>query len=144
MCASPSARNARSTSGPRRSLHRLPATWPALLIFWCWRRTEGELSASVRDSMRDRVVAWGMAHEKTAVPDDLLQRSQRLEEGRGANPPRTRLPEPIWEAAVEMAQRHGLHCTTKTLRLDYMRLKKRLPAGTQPPRSDRKSTRLNS
>jgi hypothetical protein len=76
-----------------------------------------------------------MAHQKTTVPDDLLQLSQRLEEWRGANPPRTRLPEPIWEAAVEMAQRHGLHCTTKALRLDYMRLKKRLPAGAQPPRS---------
>ncbi len=75
-----------------------------------------------------------MAHEKTAVPDDLLQLSQRLEEWRSANPPRTRLPEPIWEAAVEMAQRHGLHCTTKTLRMDYMRLKKRLPAGAQPSR----------
>jgi hypothetical protein len=75
-----------------------------------------------------------MAHEKTAIPDDLLLLSQRLEEWRSANPPRTRLPEPIWEAAVEMAQRHGLHCTTKTLRLDYMGLKKRLPAGTQSPR----------
>ena len=75
-----------------------------------------------------------MSCEKTAVPDDLLQLSQRLEEWRSANPPRTRLPEPIWEAAVEMAQRHGLHCTTKALRMDYMRLKKRLPAGTQPPR----------
>lgn len=76
-----------------------------------------------------------MAHEKTAIPDDLWQLSQRLEEWRGANPPRTRLPEWIWEAAVEMAQRHGLHCTTKALRMDYMRLKKRLPAGTQPSRS---------
>ena len=76
-----------------------------------------------------------MAHEKTAIPDDLLQLSQRLEEWRGANPPRTRLPESIWEAAVEMAQRHGLHCTTKALRMDCTRLKKRLPAGTQPPRS---------
>lgn len=75
-----------------------------------------------------------MAHEKTAIPDDLLQLSQRLEEWRSANPPRTRLPEPIWEAAVEMAQRHGLHCTTKALRMDYMRLKKRLLAGTPPPR----------
>src|ERR1700757_4483119 len=76
-----------------------------------------------------------MAHEKTAVPDDLLQLSQRLEEWGSATPPRTRLPESIWEAAVEMAQRHGLHCTTKALRMDYTRLKKRLPAGTQPPRS---------
>ena len=76
-----------------------------------------------------------MSREKTAIPDDLVQLSQRLEEWRSANPPRTRLPEPMWEAAVEMAQRHGLHCTTKALRMDYMRLKKRLPAGTQSPRS---------
>jgi hypothetical protein len=75
-----------------------------------------------------------MSREKTAIPDDLVRLSQRLEEWRSANPPRTRLPEPMWEAAVEMAQRHGLHCTTKALRMDYMRLKKRLPAGTQPPR----------
>jgi hypothetical protein len=74
-----------------------------------------------------------MSHEKTAVPDDLLQLKQRLEEWRLANPPRTRLPETIWEAAAEMAQRHGLHCTTKALRMDYTRLKKRLPAAAQPP-----------
>ncbi len=76
-----------------------------------------------------------MSREKTALPDDLSQLSQRLEEWRSANPPRTRLPEPFWESAVEMAQRHGLHRTTKALRMDYTRLKKRLPAGMQPPRS---------
>jgi hypothetical protein len=75
-----------------------------------------------------------MSHEKTAIPDDLLQLSQQLEEWRSANPPRTRLPEPIWEAAAEMAQRHGLHCTTKALRMDYTRLKKRLPPAAQAPR----------
>jgi hypothetical protein len=75
-----------------------------------------------------------MSHQKTAIPDDLLQLSQRLEEWRSANPPRTRLPEPIWEAAVEMAQRHGLHRTTKALRMDYTRLKKRLPPAAQSPR----------
>ena len=75
-----------------------------------------------------------MSREKTAIPDDLLQLSQRLEEWRSANPARTRLPEPIWEAAVEMAQRHGLHCATKALRMDYTRLKKRLPVGAPPAR----------
>jgi hypothetical protein len=75
-----------------------------------------------------------MSREKTATPDDLQQLSERLEEWRRANPPKTRLPEAIWEAAVEMAQRHGLHCTTKALRLDYTRLKKRLPAGAEPPK----------
>ncbi len=33
-----------------------------------------------------------------------------------------------------MAQRHGLHRTTRALRMDYTRLKKRLSAGTPPPR----------
>jgi len=83
-----------------------------------------------------------MSCEKTAIPDDLLQLSQRLEEWRSAHPPRSRLPEALWTAAVEMAQRHGLHCTAKALRMDYMRLKKRLspeagrsphPARREPP-----------
>src|ERR1035438_7598633 len=74
-----------------------------------------------------------MSREKTAIPDDLLQLSQRLEEWRRENPPRTRLPEPIWVAAAERAQRHGLHCTTKALRMDYTRLKKRLPPAAHPP-----------
>ncbi len=34
----------------------------------------------------------------------------------------------MWAAAAEMAQQHGVHRTTKVLRLDYTRLKKRLPA----------------
>lgn len=33
----------------------------------------------------------------------------------------------MWAAAAEIAQRHGVHCTSKALRLDYTRLKKRLP-----------------
>src|SRR5258708_27013390 len=77
-----------------------------------------------------------MSREKTALPDDLLQLSQQLTEWRSANPPRTRLPETIWEAAAEMAQRHGLHCTTKALRMDYTRLKKRLPACNQTLRPE--------
>ncbi len=76
-----------------------------------------------------------MSQNKTAIPDDLLQLSQRLQEWRSANPPRTRLPETMWTAAVEMAQRHGLHRTAKSLRLDYMRLKRRLSTEMPPPRS---------
>ena len=69
-----------------------------------------------------------MPHEKAVIPEDLLQLSQRFEEWRSAQPARSRLPESMWAAAAEMAQRHGVHCTTKALRLDYTRLKKRLPA----------------
>ncbi len=67
-----------------------------------------------------------MVPEKTAVPDELQQLNQRFEAWRGAHPPRSRLPEGMWRAAAEMARLHGLHCTAKTLRLDYTRLKKHL------------------
>ena len=40
----------------------------------------------------------------------------------------------MWAAAAGMAERHGLHGTTKALRLDYVRLKKRLTAVAQPTR----------
>ena len=72
-----------------------------------------------------------MPQQQTAIPPDLLELSQRLEQWRSDQPPRTRLPESIWTAAVEMAQRYGLHRTTKTLRLDYTKLKNRMPAAAQ-------------
>ena len=61
-----------------------------------------------------------MAHEKAAIPEEVLELSQRFDEWRSARPPRSRLPESMWVAAAEMAQRHGLHCTTKILRLPHM------------------------
>ena len=72
-----------------------------------------------------------MPQPPAAIPPDLLELSQRLEQWRTEQPPRTRLPESIWAAAAGMAQRHGLHRTTKTLRLDYTKLKKRMPATAQ-------------
>src|SRR3989441_12236231 len=72
-----------------------------------------------------------MPQPQTAIPPDLLELSQRLEQWRSEQPRRSPLPESIWTAAVEMAQRHGLHRTTKALRLDYTGLKKRMPAAAQ-------------
>jgi|ERR1017187_288485 hypothetical protein len=71
-----------------------------------------------------------MAHLLAGIPNELQELSQRLEQWRKEQSPRARLPESIWTAAAEMAQRHGLHRTSKTLRLDYMRLKRRLTAAT--------------
>ncbi len=73
-----------------------------------------------------------MSHSKAAISDDLLQVSQQVEEWRSTHPPRSRLPEAIWAKAAEAAQRHGLHRTAKALRMDYMRLKKRVSAAAQP------------
>lgn len=79
-----------------------------------------------------------MPQQATPMPPDLIELSQRLEQWRSEHPTRSRLPESIWSAAAEMAKHHGLHRTTKALRLDYAGLKKRMPvaeqsAGAPPP-----------
>ena len=76
----------------------------------------------------------GMACEKTVIPDNLLELQQRLEQWRSAQSSRSRIPEPFWVEAVEMARGYGLHPTAKALRIDYTRLKKRLlPQPECPP-----------
>jgi hypothetical protein len=72
-----------------------------------------------------------MSLDKPPLPAELQQLKQQLEEFRNTNPPRSRLPESIWTAAAQVAQQHGLHLTSKTLRLDYAGLKKRLRPATQ-------------
>src|ERR671933_292000 len=68
-----------------------------------------------------------MSQGKASVPEAFLEAHKRLEEWRSTNQPRRRLPESIWQQAVELAQRHGVNCTARVLRLDYGQLKKRLP-----------------
>src|SRR5436309_13420744 len=76
-----------------------------------------------------------MVPDKTAVSDELQQLSQQFEAWRSAHPPRSKLPEGMWAAAVEMARQRGLHCTAKALRLDYTRLKKHLGSDQTGPSS---------
>ncbi|MGA2887764.1 MAG: hypothetical protein ABSE51_06910 [Terracidiphilus sp.] len=55
-----------------------------------------------------------------------MQLQRRFDEFRSSRPHRTKLPEALWQAAVELARVHGLHSVAQPLRLDYMGLKKRL------------------
>lgn len=60
------------------------------------------------------------------IPEPIVQLQRQLEQFRGSHPPRSRLPEPLWQSAVELARQHGLYLVAHPLRLDYMQLKKRL------------------
>lgn len=73
-----------------------------------------------------------MPRERSPIPEPLLEASQRLEQWRSANRPRSPLPEWVWSEAVKLAQRYGVNGTARTLRLDYMQLKKHLPIQPQP------------
>ena len=74
--------------------------------FSCWEVGDGD-TESARTARgfargRDRLAAW-----------------------RRTKKPRSRIPEALWEMAVKLAAKHGVHRTARTLKLDYYSLKKR-------------------
>ena len=62
----------------------------------------------------------------TSIPEPIAQLQRQLDQIRSRQPRRSRLPESLWSAAVELARQHGVYAVAHTLRLDYMGLKKRL------------------
>jgi hypothetical protein len=74
----------------------------------------------------------------TPIPEPIAQLQRQLDQFRSTQPRRTKLPESLWQAAVELARQHGVYSVAHPLRLDYMGLKKRL-AGA--PSLRRKATK---
>lgn len=60
------------------------------------------------------------------IPEPIAELQRQLKEFRSGHRPRTRLPESVWQAAVELARQHGVYAVADPLRLDYMKLKQRL------------------
>jgi hypothetical protein len=69
---------------------------------------------------------------ESGIPAPLENVRQCFEQWRQSRAIRTRIPEPLWAAAVEMAKEYGVNLTAKTLRVDYYRLKKRLQPEAVP------------
>ena len=67
-----------------------------------------------------------MNRKSTPIPEPIAQLQRQLEQFRSTQPGRTKLPESLWQAAVELARQHGVYPVAHPLRLDYTRLKKRL------------------
>jgi len=79
-----------------------------------------------------------MNRKSTPIPAPIAQLQRQLDQFRSAQPRRTKLPESLWQAAVELARQHGVYSVAHPLRLDYMGLKKRLGG---VPRLRRKATK---
>ena len=84
-----------------------------------------------------------MAEATAVYRDDVDQVRRRWAEWRSTHAVRSRLPEELWAAAVELVQRDGIDATARALDVDKPSLRKwtgRLnPAPSQPTR--RKSQR---
>lgn len=64
--------------------------------------------------------------KKRGLPAQLESVRQRFEAWRRTRAVRTRIPGPLWAAAVKVAQKYGVHRTAKALRIDYYGLKRRV------------------
>ena len=68
----------------------------------------------------------------TPIPGAIEQLQRQLDEFRSTQPHRKKLPETLWQAAVELARQHGVYSVAHPLRLDYVGLKKRLDGVSDP------------
>ena len=68
------------------------------------------------------------------IPEPIAQLQRRLDDLRSTRPHRTKLPEAVWQAAVELAREHGLYSVAHPLGLDYTQLKKRLGGPLDAPK----------
>src|SRR5262249_31449344 len=68
------------------------------------------------------------------IPEAITQLQRQLEQFRSSRPGRKKLPESLWQAAVELARQHGIYAVAHPLRLDYTRLKQRLGGMPSPSR----------
>ena len=79
-----------------------------------------------------------MAQESAAYREDVEQLQRRFAEWRGTHAVRARLPEELWAAAAELAQRDGMDATARALEVDKPSLRKwadRLRPQPRPRRS---------
>ena len=60
------------------------------------------------------------------IPVAIAQVQLQLDQIRSTQPRGKKLPDSVWQAAVELAREHGVYSVAHHLRLDYAGLKKRL------------------
>jgi hypothetical protein len=73
-----------------------------------------------------------MPRKSAPIGEEFLELRHRLAEWRKDHSRRMPLPDDVWTAAVELARRHGVYRTARSLPIDYVNLRKRLngPAPT--------------
>jgi hypothetical protein len=80
-----------------------------------------------------------MPRQPKPVPEAIVQLQEQLDQWRRVQQGRTKLPESFWQSAIALAKQYGIYRTAHVLRLDYMRLKKRLGDSGSPHRRPRQA-----
>ena len=66
----------------------------------------------------------------------ISQVQRQFAQWRRRRSPGTRIPDTLWESAIELAREHGVSKTSRALGLDYYAVKKRVDAGSQRHRDE--------
>jgi len=66
------------------------------------------------------------------LPSDLAAVCKRFEQWRATRVGRSRIPASLWDLAVSLAKSHSVYRVSKTLRVSYHGLKRRVAAAAQP------------
>ena len=72
--------------------------------------------------MGERQLPVAIARARTQFADWRAHKGQR-----------DRIPEHLWQAAVDAARRHGVHAVSRALRLEHSRLRQRLEQTVRGP-----------
>lgn len=67
-----------------------------------------------------------MLNQKASPPESITELQAQLAEFRSTHPPRTRLPQSLWQSAADLARCHGLCVVARSLKLDYCTLKRHI------------------
>jgi len=81
-----------------------------------------------------------MPKQTTPVPESITELQAHLEQFRSTHPPRTKLPQSVWQSAVELAWCHGIYVGAHSLGLDYSTLKKQVSGSPETSARRRKRT----
>ena len=73
-----------------------------------------------------------MPKETAPFSESITELGTQLEQFRSTHPPRTRLPQSMWQSAAELARCHGIYVVAHSLRLDYCTLKKHMSGSPEP------------
>lgn len=66
------------------------------------------------------------AFDELSMPLSLEQVQQRFESWRQRRKKRTRIPQTLWQAAVSLSEEYSINHLSKTLRVNYTALKKKV------------------
>lgn len=74
--------------------------------------------------------------QRGELPNDLAQAQARFQAWRQRPQRERRIPQPLWDLAVQLVASHGLARTAAALALDYYSLKRHVADASQPTPSD--------